>query len=302
MSRQGQRFGVLSRFCIGRQRVWSRSRILSWAALHLSVIALAAGLALGVHAAGEGKPQLAVVPSLEIEASVPSDFFVRVGGPQGSLPPQSYIQISGLPGSVTVTPGSKGNAGSWVVPLSALEQLKISVPTSHPAKSEFVIALMGGDGAVLERRTVTLYVGPGAPTAPAGKSETQSPPIAAPTPVPAARTPTASIPSEQKAAGPMQPPPAPADRAQAERLIVLGEEYLAQGRIDLARSYFKRALESGPPIAAMKLAETFDPVELQRRKVIGVVPDPAEARKWYQRALDLGLLEAEARLRRLSSR
>jgi hypothetical protein len=301
MARQGQWFGVLSRFCIGRQSAWSRSRILSWAAPYLSVVALTAGLALGVHAAGEGKPQLVVAPSLDIEPSVPSDFFVRVGGPQGSLPPQSYIQISGLPGSVSVTQGSKGNAGSWVVPLSALEQLKISVPTNHPAKSEFVIALVGGDGAVLEKRTVTLYVGPGAPTSPTGRNETQAPAIAAPAPVPAARTPTASIPSEQKGGGPRQPPPAPADRAQAERLIALGVEYLAQGRIGVARDYFKRAVESGPPIAAMKLAETYDPVELKQRKVIGVVPDPAEARKWYQLALERGLLEAEARLRRLSS-
>jgi hypothetical protein len=294
MSRQGQRLNVLSKFCIERQSVWSRSRIVSWAAPYLSVVALTAGLALGVHAAGEGKPQLVVAPSLDIEPSVPSDFFVRVGGPQGSLPSQSYIQISGLPGSVTVTQGSKGNAGSWVVPLSALEQLKISVPTNHPAKSEFVIALVGGDGAVLESRTVTLYVGPGTPTAP--------PAIAAPAPVPAARIPTASIPSQQRSGGPQQPPPASVDRAQAERLIALGEGYLAQGRIDVARDYFKRAVESGPPIAAMKLAETYDPVELKQRKVIGVVPDPAEARKWYQLALERGLLEAEVRLRRLSSR
>jgi hypothetical protein len=51
--------------------------------------------------------------------------------------------------------------------------------------------------------------------------------------------------------------------------------------------------------AALKMAETQDPKELARFNVRGVKPDLAEAKRWYQRALELKASEAEARLRRL---
>jgi TPR repeat protein len=47
------------------------------------------------------------------------------------------------------------------------------------------------------------------------------------------------------------------------------------------------------------MAETQDPKELARFNVRGVKPDLAEAKRWYQRALELKASEAEARLRRL---
>jgi TPR repeat protein len=37
-------------------------------------------------------------------------------------------------------------------------------------------------------------------------------------------------------------------------------------------------------------------------KVQGIVPDPLEARKWYERARELGAAEAEERLTRLSGK
>jgi TPR repeat protein len=54
--------------------------------------------------------------------------------------------------------------------------------------------------------------------------------------------------------------------------------------------------------AAFKLAETYDPHELERLGAVGVSADLAEAQRWYARAAEYGADEAKARLVRLSNR
>ena len=49
-------------------------------------------------------------------------------------------------------------------------------------------------------------------------------------------------------------------------------------------------------ISALRLAATYDPAELLRHRVQGVTPDRAEARKWYERARELGAPEAQEHL------
>jgi len=289
MSGQGQGCGELFTPWIRNRNTWL------CAALNVLLAAFTVGLTIDVGT-GEAQAQLVVVPSIEVEASVPTDLFVRVGGSEDSLPSQSYMLISGLPASVKLSVGKKTESGSWAVPFAALEQLKITAPASLPARSEFSIALVAGDGHVIEKRTVALYVGPEAPLALAEQKANTSSPRETPAP---ATLPVAPAPIvfDQKSAT-----SSPSDRAQAERLFGRGQRSLARGDIQEARLLFRRAADLGLPIAAMKLAETHDSIELGRHTVHGLKPDPAEARKWYQRALELGLVEAEARLRRLSSR
>jgi TPR repeat protein len=50
------------------------------------------------------------------------------------------------------------------------------------------------------------------------------------------------------------------------------------------------------------LAGTYDPDELAKMKVVGLQPNVEEARKWYERARELGAFEAAERLRRLGAR
>ena len=112
-----------------------------------------------------------------------------------------------------------------------------------------------------------------------------------------ASTPTvAALSAEQAAAASQQETPA---FAQLERLVERGDRYLDQGNIHVARQYFLRAAQGGLAAAAFKLAETHDPHELARRNVQGLMPDPAEAKRWYTRASDLGASEAKAQLGRL---
>ena len=106
----------------------------------------------------------------------------------------------------------------------------------------------------------------------------------------------AALSAEQAAASSEQYTPT---FAQLERLVERGDRYLDQGNILVARQYFLRAAQGGLGAAAFKLAETHDPHELVRLNVQGLMPDPAEAKRWYTRASDLGTSEAKARLGRL---
>ena len=108
----------------------------------------------------------------------------------------------------------------------------------------------------------------------------------------------AALSAEQAAAASQQKTPA---LAQLERLVELGDRYLDQGNILVARQFFLRAAQGGLAAAAFKLAQTHDPHELARRNVQGLRPDPAEAKRWYTRASDLGASEAKARVGRLGN-
>ena len=88
------------------------------------------------------------------------------------------------------------------------------------------------------------------------------------------------------------PEAAAEQRARAERLLARGQAYLANGDAMGARDFFERAADADLAAGALQLAVTYDPVELRRLKVQGVKPDVALARKWYERARQLGAAEA----------
>jgi TPR repeat protein len=96
-----------------------------------------------------------------------------------------------------------------------------------------------------------------------------------------------------------KPSPTPDQLAQAERLLEQGRSSFGQGNISVARQYFSRAADLGLPIAALRMAETYDPHELERAKVHGPKANAATAAQWYRRAAQFGVPEAEDRLRRL---
>ena len=123
------------------------------------------------------------------------------------------------------------------------------------------------------------------------------------------------LPSQEKALPePAQPPalapartedperpalPSAEEKAHAESALTLGEKYFVDGRVLVAREFFRRAVDAGLAAGALRLAATYDPLELERLRVQGIVPDRALARRWYQRARELGAPEAEERLAKL---
>src|ERR1700738_4783576 len=80
------------------------------------------------------------------------------------------------------------------------------------------------------------------------------------------------------------------------------DDLIASGDIAAARPVPPRAAEGEDGRGAMTLAETYDPAVLEKLGVHGVVPDPAMARSWYEKAKQFGATEATQRLELLASR
>jgi TPR repeat protein len=125
-----------------------------------------------------------------------------------------------------------------------------------------------------------------------------------PVPAPARRKDTlaaAAVAQPPKAAA---PPPAldPDKRESALKFVKRGDEELADGRVAPARLLYERAAEMGLAQAALALAATYDPAELNQPNLRNVQPDLAEAKRWYERARALGAAEAATRLQRLGAK
>jgi hypothetical protein len=85
-------------------------------------------------------------------------------------------------------------------------------------------------------------------------------------------------------------------------LLKRAEALIASGDVAAARLVLRRAADVGDAHAAMTLAETYDPVFLEKLGVHGFVPDLAMARSWYEKARVFGSAEAPQRLETLASK
>jgi hypothetical protein len=103
-------------------------------------------------------------------------------------------------------------------------------------------------------------------------------------------------------------PPAPAAavpqarRMSADELATLMQRakgFLATGDLMSARLLLERAADSQEVEAALMLAQTYDPDLLGTADVRNIVPEPAKARAWYQKAAQLGSADAQRRLAQL---
>jgi TPR repeat protein len=163
--------------------------------------------------------------------------------------------------------------GSWAIALNALPNLKILLPAGVTGSADLVVSLVGLDGTVLAEAKSTLVV--------------RSVGASAPRTVPERREPSLT----------------PQDRQRALGFVKRGEDLMASGNVEAARLFYERAADAGLAQGALALAATFDPEELARRQVVGGLrPDPAAAKRWYERARELGADEADEPLRRLSAR
>ena len=225
--------------------------------------------------------QITVAPTIAAGPASQAPLPIRIG-PPGALPKNSFVRVRGLPPTVSLSEGYVTAPGAWSVPIHALASLQMIVPTGVAGRAELSISLVAEDGAVLaQARAVLVVQPPPEPPPPPPKEVRAEPPKALPPSAP--RAPILS----------------PADREAAERLIGRGEREIEQGNVAVARQFFLRAAQMGVARGALLLAGTYDPRELARTGVQGVQPNLAEARKWYERARELGAPEAEERLARL---
>jgi hypothetical protein len=132
-----------------------------------------------------------------------------------------------------------------------------------------------------------------------------APPPAAAAPL-AAVAPVAVVPS----AAPPAPaaPPVPAapqvrrmDPDELANLMQRAQGFLATGDLPSARLLLERAADGADANAALMLARTYDPDVLGAQDIRNIVPEPAKARAWYQKAAQLGSADAQRRLAQLAN-
>ena len=82
-------------------------------------------------------------------------------------------------------------------------------------------------------------------------------------------------------------------------LMTRAKAFLASGDISPARLLLERAAQANEASAALMLAQTYDPTVLGTQDIRNITPDPAMARTWYQRAVQLGSTDAQRRLSQL---
>jgi hypothetical protein len=146
-------------------------------------------------------------------------------------------------------------------------------------------------------------------TAYQGALQSQAPaPVAAPAAVPMAALPAVAAPTvaAPTVAAPTVAAPAVAapparqmDPDEFATLMQRAKALLAVGDISSARLLLERAAEAPDASAALMLAQTYDPQRLGAADVRSIVPEPAKARAWYQKAAQLGSADAQRRLAQL---
>ncbi len=242
------------------------------------------------------RPTISITATIPAEAASQTALVIRVGPPD-ALPKGCFVRVRGLPPMASLSEGHSIAPGSWAVPIAALPNLKITLPVAATGKSEISVTLVSIDGAVLGEAKSILMVA-------AAASEQAQPKASPPLSILRAGTPQATEPPAPPAASVPQaggPKLAPAEREHLLRLIRKGDEQLADGGIAQARLLYERAAEAGLPEGAMALAATYDAAELSRLGVRGLQPDAAAAKRWYERAQQLGAADAAQRLRRLGA-
>lgn len=224
-------------------------------------------------------------------------------GPAASIPAKAFLRLRGFPPTAALSEGYSIAPGAWAVALNALPNLKVTLPGSAAGRTEITLALVSVEGNVLAERKVVLVASAQPPVT--GTPGTAKIMRAAPVePPPAAPKSAALSPPPAAAPAPTPPPPPtlkPEQRARALRLMKRGEALVGEANLAEARLLFEKAADIGLAEAAMALAATYDQEELSRLAIRGARPEPALARRWYERAAQLGAREAQQRLQRLST-
>jgi hypothetical protein len=229
-------------------------------------------------ASAQRRPAIMVAASLRIEPATRVPLPIQIA-PLDAVPRGGFVRLRGLPGTAALSDGHSIAPGAWAIPVAALPELTILVPENATAESEISITLVSADGSVLAEARSTLIV-----AGPVARGVSKAP---------------LNIPLEQPPPVEARPELSPEARERAMRLVKKGNEQLAEGGIAQARLLYERAADAGLALGAMAMAATYDAVELERLGVRGLKADPELARKWYQRARQLGAVEADERLRRL---
>jgi Sel1 repeat-containing protein len=171
-----------------------------------------------------------------------------------------------------------GQAAAAALPLVADELTKANKLAEQPAPAPVTVP-----PAPLSQPSQVARGQAGA----ASIAEAQSPPA------------TASIVEAQSRPATDGPATRHIDAEEIVSLINRGKGFLQSGDFASARLLLLRAAEAGDASAALLLGSTFDPRVIQQLHAVGIPGDVAQARRWYQKAAELGSADAVQQLAKL---
>ncbi len=233
-----------------------------------------------------------------------TSMFIGPGRRPEEPPLGPFVRIKGLPRDVTLS-GAVPLANServWMVPLRVLDDLKVEIPPGLSGNLDLLFGLVDDEGVVLSERTVEVRVTPAVTPpplpqlreAPDAAGARSAPPLSGGASGDAELAATSGTKPKATATA------APAAIDLAATLAKRGQDFIANGDLAAARLVLRRAADGGDAQAALLLGSTYDPATFKHLKVIGLAADPAQARAWYRRAVDLGSTEAVLRLEPLA--
>jgi hypothetical protein len=285
----------------GRRRWHVQSRFARFAVLAgLAAIALGSFGLEPAWVQTNQKAAIALPATIVAQPSAQVAFPIRIG-PVEAVPRSSFVRVRGLPPMAALSEGHSIAPGSWAIPIAALNGLQLMLPAGTSGRSDVSVTLVGIDGTVLAEARCTLAIAAAAVPPPPEQARRD---IQPPASMLRAGIPLPTLPERIESPAPPQGGPAltPQDRERALRLVEKGSEQLQEGNVSQARLLFERAADAGLAAGAMSLAGTFDATELARLGVRGIRADNDSAKRWYERARQLGASEADQRLRRLGAR
>lgn len=231
-----------------------------------------AAMAQAEHAAMAIAPALDIAPAepkAEIVLTAPGRLEAMTGDElafdiaidsDGALPARSVIAIRAMPSGASFSQGRPYGPTEWNLRPDEIGDLHLRLPKSASGSSDLRVELMAADGSILAGATTRLDI---------------------------AADPRAALILRAEESG------------RVAGLIAHGQKMIEVGYFAGARAYFKRAAEAGSGDAALLLGATYDPEFIDKIGAHGIKPDPKEARGWYDRAKQLGVEGADAKLKAL---
>lgn len=244
---------------------------------------------------------IVVPPTLEGAPSAETPLAIQIA-PEAAAPRRAMVLIRGLPSNVALSGGRLFESGIWSVSPADLGKLKLTAAAGSAGQSELSISVVTWDGTVLAQARSSLVIAEVSAPRPSSIDSGGNALLTAATP-PRTEEPKPAAVLEPTPKPTLAPALAPDIRNRLLGLVRKGDEDLRTGNVINARLLYRHAAENGLAEGALALAATFDETELSRLPVRGgVQADAAEAKRWYERARELGSPQAQQRLQRLGAR
>jgi hypothetical protein len=224
--------------------------------------------------AGVQEASLAAVPAMQIEAkpdialTAPDQIVGKIGDEVDfeiaidsaeALPARSVIAIRALPEGASFSQGRPYGEKEWTLRPDEIGDLRLRLPKTA-SSSDMRVELMAADGTVLASAATKLDIAPDPKSALILRAD---------------------------------------EKGRVADLIAHGQKMIDVGYFAGARAYFRRAAEAGSGEAALRLAATYDQEFIDKIGAQGIKADPGEARNWYERAKQLGVDDADTKLKAL---